>query len=333
MNQYLDESPFAAIAKTLKKYGGKDDVKDDSGKSPKRSIVHTDVAMTGHKEKFNKNGSRSYTKILPDDDSSDGKKAAAVAKDVAKQTAEPAEKRKAGRPAGKHGGTYKARDPESKAASAAKAAASKAANKAKRAELTKEDLDEMIGDFDINEMVEFMLDEEFMEMDEDSQDFVNDYISGRLDELSMGTLQSYRKKKLSGVGNEPRSDKDQEGITRAYQKVSKKGHEERTANDDKSASAAKGYGKGRYMSDSVDTDDEESMDESFAVYDPAGKQVAVEFSEGSAKKKAEDLTKRTGKKHTVKFDRAAMVSAKNESTMSLYESTLSSSSIFSKLAR
>lgn len=51
----------------------------------------------------------------------------------------------------------------------------------------------------------------------------------------------------------------------------------------------------------------EELEESFAVVDHKGKQVHVAYSESSAKKKAEELSKSTGNAHTVKFDRTAMV--------------------------
>lgn len=59
------------------------------------------------------------------------------------------------------------------------------------------------------------------------------------------------------------------------------------------------------------TKNESELEESFAVVDHKGKQVHVAYSESSAKKKAEELSKSTGNAHTVKFDRTAMV--KNES--------------------
>ena len=69
MEHEINESPFGGIANTLKKYGGKDNIKDDPKKvAPKRSAFHGDIAMTGHKEKINKDGSRSYSKVLPDHD-------------------------------------------------------------------------------------------------------------------------------------------------------------------------------------------------------------------------------------------------------------------------
>lgn len=60
------------------------------------------------------------------------------------------------------------------------------------------------------------------------------------------------------------------------------------------------------------SDLERHTNESFVVKDPSGKTVAVKYSEGEAKKHAEDLTKKTGQKHEVKFERAAVVKEDTE---------------------
>lgn len=181
MEHEINESPFSGIANTLKKYGGKDNIKDEPKKvAPKRSAFHGDIAMTGHKEKINKDGSRSYSKVLPDhDDDADVKTVAAVQKDVAKQVgAEEPVKRGRGRPkgVGAKAGSYKPRDPAKKAASAAKAAATKAANKAKRAQLTKEDLDEFLEGFDFNGLVDFMLSEDVQSLGSDDKRLIAAYV-------------------------------------------------------------------------------------------------------------------------------------------------------------
>ena len=181
MEHEINESPFGGIANTLKKYGGKDNIKDEPKKvAPRRSAFHGDIAMTGHKEKINKDGSRSYSKVLPDhDDDAEVKTVAAVQKDVAKQVgAEEPVKRGRGRPkgVGAKAGSYKPRDPASKAASAAKAAASKAANKAKRAQLTKEDLDEFLEGFDFNGLVDFMLSEDVQSMCSEDKQIIAAYV-------------------------------------------------------------------------------------------------------------------------------------------------------------
>lgn len=189
MEHEINESPFGGIANTLKKYGGKDNIKDDPKKvAPKRSAFHGDIAMTGHKEKINKDGSRSYSKVLPDhDDDAEVKTVAAVQKDVAKQVgAEEPVKRGRGRPkgVGAKAGSYKPRDPASKAASAAKAAASKAANKAKRAQLTKEDLDEFLEGFDFNGLVDFMLSEDVQSMGSEDKQFIAAYVRSEMSEAT-----------------------------------------------------------------------------------------------------------------------------------------------------
>ena len=187
MEHEINESPFGGIANTLKKYGGKDNIKDEPKKvAPRRSAFHGDIAMTGHKEKINKDGSRSYSKVLPDhDDDAEVKTVAAVQKDVAKQVgAEEPVKRGRGRPkgVGAKAGSYKPRDPAAKAASAAKAAASKAANKAKRAQLTKEDLDEFLEGFDFNGLVDFMLSEDVQSMGSDDKQFIAAYVRSEMSE-------------------------------------------------------------------------------------------------------------------------------------------------------
>lgn len=53
--------------------------------------------------------------------------------------------------------------------------------------------------------------------------------------------------------------------------------------------------------------DEDDMNESFVVYDHLKKPVHVSYSESGAKKKAEELSNQTGKKHTVGFKREAIV--------------------------
>ena len=189
MEYEINESPFAGIANTLKKYGGSERIKDEPKKvAPKRSAFHGDISLTGHKEKINKDGSRSYSKVLPDyDDDTEVKTVAAVQKDVAKQTgaAEPV-KRGRGRPkgVGAKAGSYKPRDPAKKAASAAKAAATKAANKAARAALTKEDLDECLEGLDFNGLVDFMMSEDVQSMDSTNKQALAAYVRSSLTEAS-----------------------------------------------------------------------------------------------------------------------------------------------------
>ena len=210
MEHEINESPFGGIANTLKKYGGKDNIKDDPKKvAPKRSAFHGDIAMTGHKEKINKDGSRSYSKVLPDhDDDAEVKTVAAVQKDVAKQVgAEEPVKRGRGRPkgVGAKAGSYKPRDPASKAASAAKAAASKAANKAKRAQLTKEDLDEFLEGFDFNGLVDFMLSEDVQSMGSEDKQFIAAYVRSEMSEATdtdMSRARDLARKSIAKEKNE-----------------------------------------------------------------------------------------------------------------------------------
>ena len=63
-----------------------------------------------------------------------------------------------------------------------------------------------------------------------------------------------------------------------------------------------------------ESEENESIDESFAVKDSSGKTVDVKFSESEAKKRAEELSKKTGQKHSVKFERTAMVRTVKEDT-------------------
>lgn len=218
MEHEINESPFGGIANTLKKYGGKDNIKDEPKKvAPKRSAFHGDIAMTGHKEKINKDGSRSYSKVLPDhDDDAEVKTVAAVQKDVAKQVgAEEPVKRGRGRPkgVGAKAGSYKPRDPASKAASAAKAAASKAANKAKRAQLTKEDLDEFLEGFDFNGLVDFMLSEDVQSMGSEDKQFIAAYVRSEMSEATDTDMSRARDLARKAIAKEKNEEVDLEEAT------------------------------------------------------------------------------------------------------------------------
>lgn len=218
MEHEINESPFGGIANTLKKYGGKDNIKDDPKKvAPKRSAFHGDIAMTGHKEKINKDGSRSYSKVLPDhDDDAEVKTVAAVQKDVAKQVgAEEPVKRGRGRPkgVGAKSGSYKPRDPASKAASAAKAAASKAANKAKRAQLTKEDLDEFLEGFDFNGLVDFMLSEDVQSMGSEDKQFIAAYVRSEMSEATDTDMSRARDLARKAIAKEKNEEVELEEAT------------------------------------------------------------------------------------------------------------------------
>ena len=179
----LNEADFGSMAAQLKKYGGKDNVKDAPKAPQARSKYAPDYTMTGHKEKTTSTG-RQYSKVLPDYDDEDDVKSAK--KSVATGAA-PQEKRGRGRPkgVGAKAGQYKPRDPAKKAESAAKAAATKAANKAKKAALTNEDCEEIFEGLTFDDMIEFMIDEEVV----------------ALDELNKSTLGSYIKKATMDLGS------------------------------------------------------------------------------------------------------------------------------------
>ena len=182
-NKEISEADFGSMASQLKKYGGKENVKDTPKAPQTRSKYAPEYTMTGHKEKNTSTG-RQYSKVLPDYDDEDDVKSA---KKSVTTGATPQEKRGRGRPkgVGAKAGQYKPRDPEKKAASAAKAAASKAANKAKKAALTNEDCEEIFEGLTFDDMMEVMIDEEVV----------------ALDELSKATLGSYIKKASKDVGS------------------------------------------------------------------------------------------------------------------------------------
>lgn len=186
----IDEADFGSMASQLKKYGGKENVKDGVKGAQSRSKYAPDYTMTGHKEKVTSTG-RQYSKVLPDYDDEDDVKAA---KKSVTTGATPQEKRGRGRPkgVGAKAGQYKPRDPAKKAESAAKAAATKAANKAKKAALTNEDCEEIFEELTFDDMMEVMIDEEVV----------------ALDELSKSTLGSYIKKASKDVGSKIRSQKE-----------------------------------------------------------------------------------------------------------------------------
>lgn len=174
----IDEMDFSSMASQLKKYGGKENVKDGVKGAQSRSKYAPDYTMTGHKEKVTSTG-RQYSKVLPDYDDEDDVKAA---KKSVTTGATPQEKRGRGRPkgVGAKAGQYKPRDPAKKAESAAKAAASKAANKAKKAALTNEDCEEIFEGLTFDDMMEFMIDEEVVALDELSKDTLKSYFDKNL---------------------------------------------------------------------------------------------------------------------------------------------------------
>lgn len=105
--------------------------------------------------------------------------------------------------------------------------------------------------------------------------------SEEIDELSNDLLSRYKKAASADsiaadkAGDTKKADKRFSGVMRATKK--------QFANDAKTVS------------------------ESFAVKDASGKTVTVKYSENDAKKVAEELTKKTGQKHSVKYERTATV--------------------------
>ena len=197
----IDEMDFSSMAAQLKKYGGKEEIKDTPKKAQSRSSVASNYTMTGHKEKQVATG-KQYHKVLPDYDDEDEVKAA---KKSTVAGAEPQEKRGRGRPkgVGAKAGFYKPRDPAKKAESAAKAAATKAANKAAKAALTKEDCDEIFEGLDFNDMIEFMIEEDVV----------------ALDELSKATLGSYIKKATKDVTSKAKTAADKDSSAKMLDDV------------------------------------------------------------------------------------------------------------------
>ena len=120
--------------------------------------------------------------------------------------------------------------------------------------------------------------------------------SEEIDELSNDLLSRYKKKAsddsraADAVGDVKQADKRFSGVVKATKKQFAKFEKKPVA------------------------EEVESIDESFAVKDSSGKIVDVKFSESEAKKRAEELTKKTGQKHSVKFERTAMVRTVKEDT-------------------
>ena len=120
--------------------------------------------------------------------------------------------------------------------------------------------------------------------------------SEEIDELSNDLLSRYKKKAsddsraADAAGDVKKADKRFSGVVKATTKQFAKFEKKPVA------------------------EEVESIDESFAVKDSSGKTVDVKFSESEAKKRAEELTKKTGQKHSVKFERTAMVRTVKEDT-------------------
>ena len=120
--------------------------------------------------------------------------------------------------------------------------------------------------------------------------------SEEIDELSIDLLSRYKKKAsddsraADAAGDVKKADKRFSGVVKATTKQFAKFEKKPVA------------------------EEVESIDESFAVKDSSGKTVDVKFSESEAMKRAEELTKKTGQKHSVKFERTAMVRTVKEDT-------------------
>jgi hypothetical protein len=216
----IDEMDFSSMASQLKKYGGKENVKDGVKGAQSRSKYAPDYTMTGHKEKVTSTG-RQYSKVLPDYDDEDDVKAA---KKSVTTGATPQEKRGRGRPkgVGAKAGQYKPRDPAKKAESAAKAAATKAANKAKKAALTNEDCEEIFEGLTFDDMIEFMIDEEVVALDELNKSTLGSYIKKATMDLGSKFYDSGRdegKDKKSSYYNFRSAEKRQRGINKAVGKL------------------------------------------------------------------------------------------------------------------
>lgn len=72
----------------------------------------------------------------------------------------------------------------------------------------------------------------------------------------------------------------------------------------------------RLKTEESDLEEEIELEESFVVKDHQGRRQHISFTESEAKRKAEELTKKTGNKHSVVYTRSAMV-AKEEYELDL----------------
>lgn len=174
MDENLNESPFDQIASTLKKYGSKSNVDNQTTKKPTRSKWASNMTMTGHKE-VEKDGRRIYTKVLSDDEGGN------------KVHQNDTPKRKRGRPAGSYG-SYKARSAETAARAAAKSAATKAANKANKAQLTKESLEEIFAstEFDVKHLATFLMSEDIQSLDKATKEVIASFVTELVQKVNQG---------------------------------------------------------------------------------------------------------------------------------------------------
>lgn len=193
----LDEMDFGSIGKTLSKYGK--GVGDATPKTPSRSKVNTNYTMTGHREGQRSTG-RVYTKVQDDDSDA---KVAARATEKPDQVEAP--KRGRGRPAGAFNkqDVKKGWSDEAKASMKAKLAARKAAKlaAANESELDEDDWSSIVEGMSLNSIVEFMLDEDFAELDEISKEAFGSYMRGDVNEGFEKTQEVRDHAKKAGARN------------------------------------------------------------------------------------------------------------------------------------
>lgn len=156
---------FGSMAKTLGKYGT--GVSDTKPKTARRSAIHTNYTMTGHKETIGADGRRTYTKVLPDDEDSNKAAKAEVKAEMPEQP-----KRGRGRPKGavNKEKSYKPWSAEAKASLKAKLAARRAAKAQANESLASSDWEDLLSEMTLDNIVEFMLEEDYSSLDEASKD-------------------------------------------------------------------------------------------------------------------------------------------------------------------
>lgn len=183
----LSEMDFGSIAKTLGKYSkGTAKPSEPDSKIPTRSKFNANYTMTGHREGKSTTG-RTYIKVLGDDEDSK-----TAAKSTVKADAPEAEKRGRGRPAGafNKSDVKKGWSDEARASMKAKLAARKAAKMAASNESESLDVSDwahIVEDQSLNSIVDFMLDEDFNDLDSQSKNTFGSYMRGLDEGLDTGT--------------------------------------------------------------------------------------------------------------------------------------------------
>jgi hypothetical protein len=271
------EIDFGSISKTLSKYGT--GVPAGTPKKPSRSTVNPDYTMTGHREKTSSTG-RVYSKVLTYYDDDFGK--------AAKATKQPdqvdAPKRGRGRPAGASNKekSYKPWSDEARASLKAKLAAKKAAKAGVKNE--SEELEEAThgGTFNVGDAVSI-----------DYHDMAGKTHHGKATVDKATKAFVYVKHPSHST------------VLKFHQTVNGKS----TTNE---VGALPGGRTGGHKLTKLSTNESEeydSLDESFVVTDGKGQVVHTAYSESGAKQKAAELTRKTGVLHAVKFHRTAVVEA------------------------